>query len=590
MTDETNNGPVFGSSKAVFGNDNQTTDTTPGTEDTPVATPSVNTNESVATDTTRTNNTPASDEEEYIDLTPPVKEEHPATEETPSKEEKSTDPEQEAKKNKLYLDVLKTNAGFDITTPETYAEVTMQHSPYKEISPQDYAKEFAKREEDIILPTMTIRDFKIRVENYNLNGSEYTQDTDRMNRVFQEQYQMMPSEESLQKTVADDKRSFTQELEWDNVVLRPAQRKFKVKNNAQLTGEAALLRINALRGRGGVFHIPLYHSGFWVTIKSPSDARLLQMEYEFFKSRITLGRAILGAIFTNDQVYLAEMVTDLFKECIYSTSLQSYDDILDIIKIQDLQTIAWGLAAAIYPQGYLYTRAVNDSEGLPGRVAHGIVDIEKLFWVDRNSLTDQQKTHMAKGRNNGSNMTIDSVLAYQEAFKNFKKKIKVAEDMDVLIEAPSIRKFLTSGTEWVEYCIDQANRILETSAGENDRNELINRFYRASLLNQYKHYIAGYTFKPEESNIEELYEDESSIDGFLREYSGDDEIRNTILKGIKDYIEDSLVSIVATPTVDDEKNDSVSKFPHLVPIEALYTFFTFAIRRARRAMSRVNPI
>jgi len=294
MTDETNNGPVFGSNKAVFGNDNQATDTTPSTDDIPVTT-----DETVATSNNHASNHASanvSDEEEYIDLTPPVKEERIATEETPPKEEKSADPEQEAKKNKLYLDVLKSNAGFDITTPETYAEVTMQHSPYKEITATEYTKEFAKREEDIILPTMTIRDFKIRVENYNLNGSEYTQDTDRMNRVFQEQYQMMPSEESFQKTVADDKRSFTQELEWDNVVLRPAQRKFKVKNNAQLTGEAALLRINALRGRGGVFHIPLYHSGFWVTIKSPSDARLLQMEYEFFKSRITLGRAILGAI------------------------------------------------------------------------------------------------------------------------------------------------------------------------------------------------------------------------------------------------------------------------------------------------------
>ena len=46
MTDETNNGPVFGSNKAVFGNDNQTTDTTPSTEDTPVTT-----DESVTTDT-----------------------------------------------------------------------------------------------------------------------------------------------------------------------------------------------------------------------------------------------------------------------------------------------------------------------------------------------------------------------------------------------------------------------------------------------------------------------------------------------------------------------------------------------------------
>ena len=85
MTDETNNGPVFGSNKAVFGNDNQTTDTTPSTEDTPVTTPSVNTNESVVTDTTPANNH-VSDEEEYIDLTPPVKEEHPTAEETPPKE------------------------------------------------------------------------------------------------------------------------------------------------------------------------------------------------------------------------------------------------------------------------------------------------------------------------------------------------------------------------------------------------------------------------------------------------------------------------------------------------------------------------
>lgn len=475
--------------------------------------------------------------------------------------------------------ILETVTGQkDDTSKGTRAKVNIESSPYKEITEEEYNKEALKRRDGFIaIPTTTVKEFKDWVDTLPIVTLEDNEKNRKLFENFRESFLFSPRDDVFKSTVEDENREFDLSLEVEDKKIKPAVPKFNTKSNGNYTGEAAVIRIESLLGKGSLLSVPLWHSGFWITIKVPSDTRLIDMEHDIMNSKIALGRNIFGANFTNDQVYLAEHLVKLLRECIYSTSLNSdAGDIMDLIQIHDLQTIAWAFASIIYPNGYLYQRAVRGEDFNSSHIAHGLVDIRKLFWVDRNKFSDSQKRHML--RRVKPHMTKSEVERYQEGFKGFKDtRVEIIPQLSVVLGSCSINDYLTAGQEWISNCQSQVDTILGDEDDDAKRNQLMTSYFQASYLSQYRHFVKAVVFTHEDGE-DEVYDEYDTVSMLLEVHSKDNDIRETLLKKIKEYIDNSVVSLVATPAVDGEVGENPN-YPNLIPMDALYTFFTLAIRR-----------
>ena len=146
-----------------------------------------------------------------------------------------------------------------------------------------------------------------------------TEDGNNLVVTLQEGDRMMPGHEVLRSAVHDESREFMSylldekgsKLHAVNPTMNPPG-----ANGKKLTGEAAVIRIQSMIGLGGVVHIPLWHSGFWVTIKTPTDLQLIDLHEQTLQGKIEAGRNMFGLGFSNDLVYLMEPVMNLF--CILS--------------------------------------------------------------------------------------------------------------------------------------------------------------------------------------------------------------------------------------------------------------------------------
>lgn len=468
---------------------------------------------------------------------------------------------------------------------KSYAKLVIKYPPFKEMEKEAWEKYIEKHPtEDLFLPSMSVSEFVELVKG--IPGIDLTKDVDfaRSMTMVQNGFRTMPRDNVYQKTTEDESRLFLQELESEGQPLKPATPTFKTGAKAQQhSGEAAVIRMMSLMGKGSLLRVPLWHSGFWVTIKTPTDAKLLDMDYDIMKSRINLGRNLLGAIFSNDQVYLSEQLISLFMGCLYSSTLHPdiQNDILDYIKLPDLQTIAWAMASVVYPNGFPYTRPVfKDNNALNGDTIHGIVDISKLFFVDDNAISDKQKRHMVKKVK--ASMSKESLEAYQDNFVTPNRKVvKINDNLSIVVRNPSIREYLESGQSWMQQSIDQVNQVLSEEDEDNKRNDLLTNYFKASILSQYKHYIQEIHFLPDDADEPEIYSDQLTIDALLERISSDDIIKDAILIAIRDFMDESVVSLVGTPTISGEK-ELHPRFPNIVPMDALYTFFTLTIRKTRR--------
>lgn len=471
--------------------------------------------------------------------------------------------------------------------PEKGAKVHLSTNPFKEMSQREFEEELSKRKDiPVAIPSVTLKQFQNMVKgipNVDLQDSPTNRE---LMAIYRSSYNHLPKYGGLQSTVDNEERDFYQELPVDGGVLKPMKPKMSINPATKPTGEQAVIRMNALMGKGGVINVPLYHSGFWVSIKNPPDSRLIDMEYEIVNSKVVLGRNLLGSIFSNDRLFMVQALLQLFRECVYNTTLQeATDNLFDKIKLHDINTIAWAMASMIYPNGVPYSRIIYSENIEENRVAKGIVDISKLLWVDRNALSEDQMRHMA--RNRKPTMSDLELEKYQEKFKlKMTKRVKLDDIMTVVLGVPTITDYLIFGENWINTNIARADAIIEDTEDEVRRNELITNYFKSDLLSQYRHFIKEVILTPE-GGEEEVYgdDDKDTIDKMLSSISTNDAVIDMLLKEITQFIDDTQVSIIATPTLTEEPTQS-NRFPHLVPMDPLYTFFTLLLQRTTKISSR----
>lgn len=366
--------------------------------------------------------------------------------------------------------------------------------------------------------------------------------------------------------------------------LMAARPRLAASGETTLTGQRAVQRIRALVGLGTLIQIPLWHSGFWITLRAPSEGEVLDLFRRTSEEKITLGRLTYGLAFANTSSFIARALVDFAMEHLHDATVKPGIDIRKFIKVHDLQTIAWGLACTIWPKGFHYTRSVLGGEGKEKREAKGMLNLTKLQFVDTARLTEWQVAHMA--RRLGNTMTAEMLERYQSEFTLTERKVQLEDGLSMTLKIPTIDEYLTSGDRWISSITDMVDRAFQQPPSDEVRDRYVSHYGKTSIMRQFSHWIKD--LQEDDTNSPMVYSDFETIDMSLNDLSQIDPIRNKYFEAMHSFIDDTTMSVIATPTVDEGEENRLPRYPHLVPIDAVYSFFTLLVQKNDRVQARAD--
>ena len=392
------------------------------------------------------------------------------------------------------------------------------------------------------------------------------------------------------KPLQNPDNSFEQSVDVNGDKLGISVAKLKDVQNQEIEGDKALMMVRNTFGLGSHIRVPLFHSGFWITIKAPSDLEILELHRQITQDKVELGRASYGLAFSNQVVYYANRLLDFALNNIHSHSIKTNTDIRDFIYSHDVPIIIWGVACAIWPNGFKYQRACTSNPKECNHVATELINLSKLLWTNTSGLNQWQKTHMAN--KSATSMTEEEVNRYRKELLNNQPRIINIEKDDKIIsfklKVPTASQWINEGTTWVNQIVDSITGSFSESNSVNERNRFIINSAKASALRQYSHWV-------EEIEINtNVIKNRSSIESVIGALSADDHIRDSFIKQMRDYIDSSVISIIGVPSYNcpncggEQKDEasSLPKFVNIIPIDVMNTFFIPLVHRVIKIQNR----
>ncbi|WP_144106619.1 hypothetical protein [Paraburkholderia sp. BCC1886] len=381
-----------------------------------------------------------------------------------------------------------------------------------------------------------------------------------------------PKNDRWRATVDRPGTEWRQSVKSEKGGISMGQVKFNnIAEGEKLTGERAILQVRSLLNLGSTIQTPLWHSGFHVTIKAPSDLAQIELNRRLSDEKIVLGRTTNGLAFANASAYLTGGILDFVMEHVYDTSLQDKDPqkIKELIDTRDLPLLFWGLACAIWPRGFQYARPYLDPVTNEEKVLREKIAVGKLLWVDTKSLTPWQIAHMA---NRGSGrQTLENVQRYRSEFTiGQPRRVELRKDMAVTLAPPRAIDYVYSGYKWIGEITRLVDEALGLSADDRRRANLIIENGKATNMRQYIHWVQ--TMHPAGGIVTE--DDRETIERLIDDLSGDDEARVKYFAEVQKYIDETTIAVIATPTVTAAEENKFPRFPHLLPMNVEQTFFT----------------
>ena len=369
------------------------------------------------------------------------------------------------------------------------------------------------------------------------------------------------------------------------------------KAGSTLKGNAALAKLTQSIGIGVHTQIPLWHSGFWITLRPPKDVDIINLNIKIANNEMKLGRETNTFIYSNYSVVLNNILTEFILDHMVSCSLDYGDrDIKEFIKVQDLYPLVNGLIKAMYPNGYGVSKAcvnslvIEDDKPKCNSIISGTVDPDKMLWVNRKALTKEMIHQMSK--KSPKSTTIDEVVEYQNnLFTNNHKQVVVKSstgmELKLTLKAPNLNEYINNGEEWVNTII----AIVEETVGddtEKPTEERINKIVLSMVLGIYNIFITQVEYDDGSVVV-----DRATLNELVNAMSADDELLANTLEEIKKFISDYVIAIVGTPNyvcpncgeIQKEVTDN-RPFRNIIPENILENFFDLSALVARKVESR----
>ena len=404
--------------------------------------------------------------------------------------------------------------------------------------------------------------------------------------VIQSGLEVLPFAEGLVSAAQRADAHYVQSVPSAVGELQATAPRFKKKEGVKYTGESARHLMRSALKLGTVFHVPLWHSGFWVTLRSPSEGELLELYRTITADKAQLGRSTYGLLFANTTVYTNRALLDFVIDNVYETSLKlpENEDLRKHIKMQDLSILIWGLACATWPNGFVYNRGCIADIDKCQHVVTAKLNLTKLLATDMTRLTERQISHMTN-RQRGA-MDLEAIKRYQEDFIQGHEKLVVLNDsLSMVLEMPSASEYIDAGYKWIGSIEDRYARAM--TIGEESREDYLMQHAQATSMRQYAHYVKKLIVDGEE--IDEL----EDVDALLNEMSSSNGIRDPFMKACAAYLDESVISLIAIPTYEcpscglpQKKAEPGKAFGELIPLDVSQAFFPLLIQKLRQIQER----
>lgn len=397
----------------------------------------------------------------------------------------------------------------------------------------------------------------------------------------------------------EDGREFTNDLIFEETPLFPKQIKAGKGNPGPVNGGLAKVKAYSFMGVSGNIHIPLWHTGVWVTIGNIGISDITNLNYKIATNTVTLGRDTNGLVFSNDVVIYNRIVLEFIIKHIVNTSvkLNDFEELKELISVHDITILTSGLISTMYPRGYDVILPCNNTIKLDDNndikcdnVSKAKTDPLTLLVVDRSSITDEQKRFMCKKLPNTT--TLEEVIAYKESIERSKDKdMEIEHYGNVLkftLSVPNMEEYINAGERWISETIDRVSDTLNEDEDENIRNSKYLELYNRTSLNTFAHY-----FKKLYVSEDQYVENINDIIDTLNTYSMDNELAAKIIEEVRKYINESVVAMVGIevytcPTCDQlvESEEHIEPFRDIIPLNVMKILFDLSTLKL--AKTRTN--
>lgn len=366
-----------------------------------------------------------------------------------------------------------------------------------------------------------------------------------------------------------------------------------------LSGQTAVARFTSLLGIGEVIQLPLWHSGFWLTIKPPKTSELINLEMALGNNEITLGRETNTLVYSNYSVVFNRIVTNFIFEHLVSSSLKlpAGEDIRSYISVQDLYPMVLGLLTSMYPDGINVTRScINnvtlDDEQKPkcDFVVTAKLDTKKLLWLDRQRLSKNMLETMSK--RTPDSVSVNEVKEYQLSIQSMSDKtidLKTSNGTNIQIKLsiPKLDTYVINGESWIQEVIKNSEELFTSADTSEVKNNKVNEILMSVIFGIYNVFVS------EINDSGGVVKDRDTIDEILNVLSSDYDLFNTFMRDVENYITKSAIAIVATqnyicPNCKGEQTSASvdNRFEEFIPLNILETFFDLSVLRLNKSRNR----
>jgi hypothetical protein len=189
-------------------------------------------------------------------------------------------------------------------------------------------------------------------------------------------------------------------------------------------------------------------------------------------------------------------------------------------------------------------------------------------------------------------MTPDMVKDYQMNINSLRDKtvsinLDNGKSFEVTFSVPSLKDYLVNGEAWVEEIITMAESMFTDTDNKDQKNAKVNNLSNSSVLGIYNTFVKSFKLP-----TGEIITDTSTFKEILSDLSLDDTAFKSFIDQLSEYISDSPIAVVATPTYTcpkcnkEQKEGASGPFKEFIPLDVVSHFFVLCGLRSRIIQQR----
>ena len=358
------------------------------------------------------------------------------------------------------------------------------------------------------------------------------------------------------------------------------------ESGQKLTGDKAIMKIRAVTGMGSFLQIPLWHSGIWLLLKTPTDSDLLLLDQRIQHEKSVLGMSTNGLVFSNASAYMMDIITSFIIDQVVDSTVKdsTTEKLKSLIRVTDIPLLIWGIASTIYPNGYPFAHACVDDPTVCQHVLHTTINIPRLLWTDSTAFTKEQRKHMA---NRKAIYSEEEIRAYQDMSEwGSAKSVNLSDSLRATLNVPTIKDYVSAGYKWISEINATIDGLLDKAMSPRERREYVTKQSIITMARQYGHWVSRLVGieNTDDGPKEFIVEDRDTMDEIMSTLASDQTMMDTFVDHVIKYIESSTVAVIAIPRIacpscGKPMSEEYSKHPNLQILNIDQVFFILRLQR-----------